>query len=83
MWCTACLAEQELMAEDRRDVMAAVHDVQNQHHVTLHDAVEDDVIASRKAAHTRSQIVTASSNVWFNPCQSSDADVVGDAALTY
>src|ERR1022692_1461016 len=53
------------MAEERGDVTAAMHDVQNQHHIVLHDTVEDDVIASGEAAHTRTQIATPSSHVWI------------------
>jgi hypothetical protein len=33
--------------------------------IVLHNAVDDDVIASDEAAHTRTQIVTPSTHVWI------------------
>ena len=38
------------MPQHRDDVAAAVHDMQNEHHIVFHDAVDDDVIISREAA---------------------------------
>jgi len=38
------------MAEERGDVAAAVHDVQNQHYVILYDPVDDDEIVSGETA---------------------------------
>jgi hypothetical protein len=44
------------MPEQRDDITAAMHDVQDQYHVVRHDAVDDDVIVGRKAAQARPQI---------------------------
>ena len=44
-------------AEPRLDVPAAVHYVQNQHHVSLCDAINRKVMANREAAHPSSQIL--------------------------
>jgi len=52
-----------LMPEHRDDITAAVHDVQNQHHVILHNAVDDDIIVSHEAAEAEAQIITTPSHV--------------------
>ena len=51
------------VAEERRDVATTVHNVQNERHIVLHNAVDDDVIASGEAAQTGAQIVTPSPHV--------------------
>jgi|HubBroStandDraft_1064217.scaffolds.fasta_scaffold14422_5 hypothetical protein len=54
------------MPEQRDDITAAMHDVQDQYHVVRHDAVDDDVIVGRKAAQARPQIfVTATAHVRY------------------
>lgn len=58
----ALLADQRrvtLMTEQRDDVTAAMHDVQDQHHVTRHNAVDDDVIVGRKTSQAGAQIAVA------------------------
>jgi hypothetical protein len=52
------------MPEQRDDITAAMHDVQDLYHVVRHDAVDDDVIVGRKAAQAKPQIfVTATAHV--------------------
>jgi len=53
------------MTEKRVDVTAAMYGVQNQHHIVLHNAVDDDVIADGEAAQTWTQVVAPSSHVWI------------------
>jgi hypothetical protein len=47
------------MPEHRDEITAAVHDMQDQHHVVLYDAVDKDVIVSGEAAQTETQIIVA------------------------
>jgi hypothetical protein len=53
------------MAEERGDVTAAMHGVQNRDHIVLHNAVDDDVVGGGEAALTEARFVTPSPHVWI------------------
>ncbi len=55
------------MLKQRQKIAAAMHDVQNQHHIVFSNTMDDQVIVSGEAAQARAQIVvTPPPQVWMS-----------------